>query len=308
MFRILKSSRFWLLLSGFILTISLWHIQMWKEISINEASKSFYYPYPFDQSDFLKYLYENDLLPNKFKIGIILGIILFISQVSSTFIPTHKKNKVRLRAILNHILFEKFEGDLEHTRITIFKIESGYKFIFIYIWKCFIINLIKHIKRRILFSHIKLMPNPFREYLVIHVRRSQPYENGTSSFFPVANSDKEVCGVASYSLFKGKSHSANSDSISDIDLKPFKSLDDITNGKTRGRVKRYMAANKIKNFNRLKCFHRLSNHFWANPIYDEQEHPWGVVVIDSDLDSNLFTGLESDLISYTRVIEIGVNH
>lgn len=266
------------------------------------------YPWPFKPSTTFGLFYSNELWKCKIQIAGIIGLLLFIIQLVVVFCNNENRNRKWIKTILDHILHDKLNNDIEHTRITVFKIKYGYLIVISYIYHCFVANFITHYKHGVLISHLKIMPHPFKKYLVMYSRKSQPYESGTSTFFKVAKSPEEVCGIASHSLYIGKPYRVSTSSISNISLKSFKKIEDLPQGNRR-LVKSYMTANKINDFNKLKCFHRLSNQIWANPIYDKYEVPWGVIVVDSSTDGgSIFEGIEDDLVSYARIIELSVIH
>ncbi len=302
MLKIFKSITFWTLLTGFLLTGILWYIQMWTEPIPP-------YPFPFNKSEALGVLYKKNLWDNKIQIGIIIGVLLFVIQLLLATYPKYRRNKKWVKSYLEHIIFEKFQGDLEHTRITVFNIKPGYSILHKYIWKCFFKNLITHIQKGLFLCQVKLIPNPFKDYLVIYTRRSNPHEVGTSTYFPIASSPEEVCGIASHSLYIGRQYESETNSIKDINIRDYKKIDDIPNRNNRKRVSDYMSANKIEDYNKLRSLHRLSNNVWANPIYGKNEKAWGVIVIDNESDGvSVFQNINKDLISYARILEMSLIH
>lgn len=300
--KIFRSLTFLSITTGFLLTIILWYIQMWTVPTLS-------IPYPFDKNPFLLNIYKEALWPFKIQLAFVVGALLLFIQLFIGLYPKFDRNRRWIKSVIDHIISEKFHGDLEHTRITVFRVRKGYTIFFSYLWKCFVWNLVKHYKKNVIISHIKLIPNPFKDYLVMYTRRSHPHEKGTSTFFPVASSPQEVCGIASHSLYIGAPSKVDVDSISNIPIKEFKKLDDIKNDKIKKRIGDYMDSNKINSFDALKCIHRLSNHVWANPIYDKDENSWGVIVVDNESDTPLlFSSIEQDLVSYTRIITLSIIH
>lgn len=298
-----KSSAFWTILIGFLLTFILWYIQMWTDPSLEKIPL----PFPFGNDDISKSFYSTKLWPNKIQIAIIVGILLLIVQLIIGLHPKISRNKLWIKKMLNHILNEKLNYDLEHTRITVFRIKKGYTFLLPYIYNCFVANLLTHYKKGLLKSHFRITPHPFKDYLVMYTRRSNPYENGTSTFFQVAKSDEEVSGIASHSLYIGKPYKIVTKNISNIQLHN-KSFEDLTI-KQKQQVRAYMDDTKINDYSKLKCFHRLSNQIWANPIHDKNDKDWGVIVVDSDnVEKLIFDDIEEELISYSRIIELSIIH
>ncbi len=304
MLGVFRSTTFWRLFVGAVLTFILWYIQMWS----NPEPLS-QIPFPFQEGDKWASFYKDYLWPYKIQIGLVISVLLFFLQAFISYYPKQKRYEKWMRSMMTHVLNEKFKGDLEHTRITIFRVKWGYSFLLSYLWDSFVRNFSVNYHDNLMKCRLLLVPNPFKKYLVVFLRKSNPYENGKSTFFPIANSENEVCGIASHSLYIGKSYSVDVDNISDINLRKYSELQEMNNGTFKARVRKYMRENKIKDFNRLKCLHRLSNHVWANPIYDKNENPWGVVVVDNvSEEASLFATINDDLVSYSRIIQLSVIH
>ena len=215
-----------------------------------------------------------------------------------------KPSKRWLKVYLKHLMSELFNDDYTKTRITILKKVSGTRMIFVYLKYIFLCS-IQHIKEKTFILHLKRIPSPFSEYLMIYVRCSNPHPNGSSTYFPIAETTKEVCGLSSYCIYTKRKQVVNTAYISDF-YTP--SRDDYNKTETR-KITQYIKDNRINN-DAIRCIHRLSNHIIAEPIFDENENVWGALVIDIDSpEEKVFTtDCENKLSTAIRVISFTLSH
>lgn len=261
----------------------------WKEIEINYGKEL--YPY-------ICLLWNERIL-----CGLVITIIIIAIMVIVTL--TDKPSKQWLRVYLKHLMAEAFNNDYTKTRITVFKMVSGWRMLRVY-WKyIFFTCLIQHIRENTFMLHLKRTPNPFSKYLMIYVRCSNPHPEGSSTYFPIAESPQEICGLSSYCIYTKSKQIIETEYISEF----YSPLKIDYNKSEQAKIKKYIKDNKMSE-TIIKCIHRLSNHILAEPIFDENENVWGAIVVDVDSpEKNVFNPECQDKLSTAiRVISFTLNH
>lgn len=282
-------------ISGVIFTILLWHIGFWDKNNV---------PYPFTLINLSEKFYQDWLVLHKLEIGITAGAIVLLIQLLSLRNPFKEKKKRILNDINKHYINNKFRGENEINRITIFKAKRGYEIYPLFFSKCIFGNWKEHKQRDLLkFYFRKKFPRPFRQYLVQHSRNGHPYPNGSSSFFLVPENDKEVSSLAAESFFKEKPKKAILPKLDADAIRRTKKIDNLK-GRNKCDTRLYMKESKVNSFEMLKCFHRFPTRLYAEPIFLEDGRKWGCIVFDSedeivDDSHNSF----EDFVNYNRMVQ-----
>ena len=261
----------------------------WKVLEINYGKEL--YPY-------IEYMWNERIF-----CGLIITIIIILIMIVGTL--TDKPSKQWLRVYLKHLMAEAFNNDYSTTRITIFKKVSGWRMMRVYLKYIFFTCLIQHLKEKTFILHLKRIPNPFSKYLMIYVRCSNPHPDGSSTYFPIAKSNHDVCGLSSYCIYSKSKQTINTEYISAF----YNPLKNDYNKFEQAKINRYIKDNKMTE-DVIKCIHRLSNHIIAEPIFDENEDIWGALVVDIDSpNENVFNkDCEAKLSTAIRVISFTLSH
>lgn len=280
-----------------VFTVLLWLLQMIPEPE-NEQFKA-------EHSDVFMVNY-NLLWSNKVYIGVFLFLFSALMIIINNFYLYSKPHKRWLCIYMDHVMKVLFQGEYGTTRITIFKIRYGYKFILLYCGRAFIKCFWSHWKDGLLWEHVKNIPNPFKKYICMYARCSNPHQGGSSTYFPIAKEATEISGIVSKCIYNKRIETIETDMISDF-FTPKKMLKDY-NKKERGRIANYEKANYL-NFQKMRCIHRLSNHLYAEPIYDNKENLWGVFVVDIESpSSNVISNNHKGISNAVQVISLSLNH
>ena len=249
-------------------------------------------------SQYIEWLWDSRII-----CGIVFSIFSFI--LITIISLTDKPSKQWLKVYLRYLMSELFNDDISKTRITILKKVSGVRMMLVYFKYILFTCLKQHLKEKTFWLHLKRIPNPFSSYLMIYVRCSNPHPNGSSTYFPIAESSKEVCGLSSYCIYTKCKQVVNTNYISNF----YSPLKDNYNQLESSKIKRYIKDNKINDF-MIKCINRLSNHIIAEPIFDENENIWGALVVDIDSpEEEVFTtDCENKLSMAIRIISFTLSH
>lgn len=284
-------------IGSFVFTVLLWLLQMIPEPE-NEQFKA-------EHSDVFMANY-NWLWNNKVHIGIFLFIFAAILIVINNLYLYSKPHKRWLRIYMDHVMKVVFQGEYSTTRITIFKIKYGYQFILSYCVRAFVKCLHSHWKEDLLWEHAKNIPNPFKEYICMYTRCSNPHQKGSSTYFPIAKEVSEISGIVSKCIYNKRIETIETEMISDF-FNSKKILKNYTK-KEKERIANYAKANNL-NFQKMRCIHRLSNHLYAEPIYDNKENIWGVFVVDIESpSSNVISNNHKGISNAVQVISLSLNH
>lgn len=302
--RVFKSKAFWLLLFSTSATIGYWYISTWDKSMLSNTKL---FPYPWNTSTLFTDFYII-LLTNKIKIGITWGVIFFVCQASLLYFPISIKRRKFVKNTLSHILNQYMKGNVRKNRITIYVCKRGYQIILKYIWICFIKNFKKHSTKKLIGSYFMEMPRPFKKYLVFAGRTGKPYENGTSTFFPVPEIEHEITGIVPHVFYNNTPDFFELSDISHIPIKNLSKIEDIEIPEHRDEIKEYMKMGMVNSFNKLKMFHRYPLQIYATPIYDKKSEAFGVIVFDSidkevDFNKNI-----DNLLGYCKITENIINY
>ncbi len=302
--RLFKSRSFWILFATGVTTIGYWYISTWDKSVISDVKT---FPYPWNQTPFSIAFY-NGLLKNKIKAGLAFGLLSIFVQTVIIYFPISIKRKKFIKGTLSHIIKQYLEGDVTNNRITIYVVKRGYRMYLSYIWKCFMVNVVKHYKRKLLRPHLRSFPRPFRKYLVFSGRSGKPHEDGTSTFFLIPESEDEISGIAAYVFYEDKPQFVELPDISHIDFDSMRKIEDLTEPEHKLAVEKYMEEGKVNSFDKLKMFHRHPQHLYATPIYDNKNDPFGVIVFDSMEKKTDFKNNLDNLLGYCKITENIINY
>lgn len=234
--------------------------------------------YPFTTTEYFKKFYTKFVYPNRITYSVNIGVVIYILAAILAALPDSPKRLVKL--YLDLMMKQQYFGAPSKHRITIFKLRRGYSIFPSYIWKCIKCSP-KHISKGIFFSHLQNAPwSIFSLYLVQYVRRGQPCEGGSTTFFPVPEQESEVSSFVAYAFFQEMPCNVKLPNISGIKLSSIKSIDDLPDAEKR-IVKKYIKDGKVP-FEKLRFLHRYSQYLWATPIYDEKNNRWGAIIVDSE--------------------------
>ena len=302
--RLLKSKGFYLLIFSGIASIGYWYISTWdKSVLGNRAL----YPYPWDINSTLNEKYEL-LLHNKIKFGLCWGFVFLILQCFVIYFPLSLKRKKFIKNTLTHIINQYLKGNVSNNRITIYVCKRGFEIYLRYFWLFFIKNFLKHYRHNLILKYVFQFPKPFRKYLVFSGRTGRPFEDGTSTFFLVPDSEEEISGIAPFVFYERKPKFVELPDINKINIHKLKSIDEIKNEEDRDLVLDYMRNGKVNSFEKLKMFHRFPQHLFATPINNEKNEPFGVIVFDSLEKTVDFRDNLDNLLGYCKITENIINY
>ena len=271
---------------GFALPCFLWWLQMMNLPADTDWGV-------FDQLYDWIWLNKNDI-----------GVLASLFVVTCLFLANNSNPcKKWLKEYLNDSIRTIFAGDYEKTRVTIFRTRRGYRFIHKYIWHAFVKCLFSHCRDGLFWVHVKAFPNPFKKYICMYVRCSNPHQEGSSTYFKIANKEKEISGIASYAEYSRKARKIETEYISS-----FYSLKQEYTPTQAKKIVKYRKANKLTD-EKMSCLHRLSNHLYAEPIFSSKNEIWGVLVIDIDSpEKDVFQGKEEAVVGVVKAISLSINH
>lgn len=260
-------------------------------------------PWPLQGNMVLEMSYKQYLYPNKLQIGVILGCVFIIIQ-AFVFSESslHKKKKI-VNGILDHFIKDKFKGETEKYRITVFKKTLGLWAWKNYIFKCFIYNWKEHKKKKLLTFYLKGFPSPWKYYLIQIARNGHPVPNGSSTKFLFPTKESEITGIAAFSAFRD---TAIRKELPWIDEQLVHNIDALEGLKSKQKkdILLYIKDGKLGSFPKLKSMHRYPNRIFATPIRLLNESIWGVIVFDcNDPNRESFENQYQDFVDYCRVIE-----
>lgn len=284
-------------IGSLIFTVLLWLLQMIPEPGDEQLKKN--------HSDVFMVNY-NLLWDNKVYVGIFLFVFAATLIVINNLYLYSKPHKRWLRIYMDHVMKVVFQGEYSTTRITIFKIRYGYQFILSYCGRAFVKCLHSHWKEDLLWAHVKNIPNPFKEYICMYTRCSNPHQSGSSTYFPIAKEKSEISGIVSKCIYNKRIETIETEMISDF-FAPKKVLKNY-NKKEKSRIENYARANHL-DFQKMRCIHRLSNHLYAEPIYNNKEAIWGVFVVDIESsNNNVISNNHKGISNAVQVISLSLNH
>lgn len=255
---------FWHLLEKFIgvlFTILLWYLQ---EIP-DDSNRSY------------------DIFLREHKIvvatiaSIFVAVTIFIDDIVDYFT---RRNKIKnwSKSFLKHIIDEHLGGGDYQTRITIFRPRKGYKIILPYLLIFPVKAIFKKQYRVWNKSYwINLPIRLFDNYLSIYARNGHSDDYYSYTHFLLTNRDESYNGVADKCYRERLEQEVCTEGIWKENL-PYEYT------KTNRKVRKYMADSYISEeyYASLRLMNTKPNNLYAVPIFTEDQHIWGVMMIDND--------------------------
>lgn len=270
--RILQMRSKWLNVCVIILTAILWAMQMIPEQQENEM-----FLLPF-------------LRQYKYRIALVSFIAVVSYHLYDIAVERDKIQKKWIKKFLQHIVYLDLGGNNYHTRVSVLRVKKGYQLFIRQVWYLLIMRFLENFKDAAWIRSVKQLPiHLFSDYLYVYQRCSYPKEKKSYTCFRV----KENNGVAVKCYTEGVDCEVMTNCIAEIDL-PDK-LQELTSGNKRS-VKKYMHDSYIdeNNYSSLLAMVKRANNIYATPIINEQQHVWGVLIIDND---------EPEVVSFKEKIE-----
>jgi hypothetical protein len=203
------------------------------------------------------------------------------------------------------MVHEQLNDDVAINRVTIYYVGNGLATLISWFWRCLVVNAKAHSQRGILPYYYKHPPAPWRRYLRIYCRKGQPHQKGSSTYFLVADDEKEIEGFVPWVFYRQKPDGEDSlPDITGVRLKNISRVADIPDEGERQAVEEYMKSGHVRDIEKLKTVHRFSRYFFATPLVGKNDTLWGVLILDSTITPlNDNPALKKALVSYSRGIE-----
>lgn len=251
------------------------------------------------------------LKANLYWIAGVSAAVVILLHMYDYYRGRERHIKEWLATFLKHILDEHLAGEIYHTRISILRVERGYK--------VFLKSLF-HFMFRNFFNNFKnsTWRNSFRDiavhimsdYLTVYVRSCYPKPKRSHVYFRLSDrANRHVFnGIANKCFEEGVPQFVHTIDISDIDVtQPFDKL----SSNEKNKVRKYMKDSYLDSsfYCSLRLMHRISNNLYAVPIALSDQSIWGVVIIDNV--SNKKCDFEKDLApfmsSYMKIINFSLS-
>ena len=255
---------FWHLLEKFIgvlFTILLWYLQ---EIP-DDSNRSY------------------DIFLREHKIvvatiaSIFVAVTIFIDDIVDYFT---RRNKIKnwSKSFLKHIIDEHLGGGDYQTRITIFRPYKGYRIILPYLLVYPIKAIFRKqykVRNKSYWTNIPI--RLFDDYLSVYARYEHSDSHYSYTHFLLTNRDEPYNGVADKCYRERWEQEVCTKRIYGEDIP---CSYDVANDK----IKKYMLDSHIaeKFYDSLRLMNTKSNNLYAVPIFTEDQHIWGVMMIDND--------------------------
>lgn len=206
-------------------------------------------------------------IPEYKNIIVLIVIIIFVIILVAHAYHAECERKKWLKSFLKHLTNQHLSGGNYNTRITIFTLRRGWRFLLPHLW-AFIWDS----------NHpYSMVPNPFKKYLAIYVRYTSLKQPKSFTFFRIDNNSKKHSKSLVAECFKtGEKITGRTSTIKDIDLPSDRNK---LYGEKKKRVDRYMKDTLIEDYDTLLTINSPSNSILALPIIHSTER-WGVIVFD----------------------------
>ena len=216
-----------------------------------------------------------------------------------------------LATFLKHILDEHLAGEIYHTRISILRVERGYKVFFKSLFHFMFRNFFNNFKNSTWRNSFRdIAVHIMSDYLTVYVRSCYPKSKRSHVYFRLSDrANRHVFnGIANKCFEECVPQFVHTIDISDIDVtQPFDKLSSNEKNKVRKYMKDSYFASSF--YSSLRLMHRISNNLYAVPIALSDQSIWGVVVIDNV--SNGKCDFEKDLAtfmsSYMKIINFSLS-
>lgn len=221
----------------------------------------------------------------------------------SIYLNAKDDKQLWLEEYMKLLAYKELGGTTSDQRITIFIKKRGWRFLFPYLLRSF--------KHKLWFGRITYFPNPFRLYLVPHVRFSHPDIKHSYTYFRITENKHEAESVVALCYAKAEAVNVDTTYIDEIQIP--KAGRELLNT-VKQEVEKYMKDTHMNSYKKVRLLCRKANHIYAIPIMQPEEKSnrlWGVLVFDkvsSDL-SDSFTALLDDatIRDYLDVIKISLS-
>lgn len=242
--------------------------------------------------------------------GISAAIVIAL-HIIDLYRGRERHIKEWLVTFLKHILDEHLAGEFYHTRISILRIEPGYKVffksLFHFVFRKFCNNF-KNATWRNSFKDIAV--HIMSDYLTVYARYSYPKAKNSHVYFRLSDNanHNQFNGIANKCLEEGIPQFVHTIDISGIDVtRPFDKLSNNEKNKVRKYMKDSYFASSF--YSSLRLMHRISNNLYAVPIALSDQSIWGVVVIDnvSNEKCNFEEDLSTYMSSYMKIINFSLS-
>lgn len=274
-----------------LLTVILWGLQMLP----NESNNTF-----------LKWL--NTYL---YWIAGISAAIVIALHIIDLYRGRERHIKAWLVTFLKHILDEHLAGEIYHTRISILRVERGYKVFFKSLFYFVFSNFCNNFKNATWRNSFKdIAVHIMSDYLTVYTRYSYPKAKNSHAYFRLSDNANrnQFNGIANKCLEEGVPQFVHTIDISGIDVtRPFDKL----SSNERNKVRKYMKDSYFASsfYSSLRLMHRISNNLYAVPIALSDQSIWGVVIIDnvSDKKCDFEKDLAPFMSSYMKIINFSLS-
>ena len=217
--------------------------------------------------------------------GFIFLAVLAAIFKSLDYCFTNQSRKEVLIELMSREIYHTFSDKGAKVRCTLFVpsccLISACRIFYFCIIKCFI----KHYQKGLLGHYFKeclaICFFTHQKVLFVYARYGNPHKNGSSAHFRVPREENEINGFCPEVWYKNTMIVKKLPSIQKHfeEIRGAKQLEEL--GNKKNDVKKYMERGNIKSFNKLREFHRLSNHFWGTPLYiDSEDTPAAILVFD----------------------------
>lgn len=248
-------------ISGVLFTILLWYLQ---EI-----------PSSSDRQ------YDIFLREHKILVASVATFIVIVAIVIDNIIDYFaRRNKIKnwSKSFLKHIIEEHLDGGDYQTRITIFRPRKGYEIILPYLLIFPVKAIFKKQYRVWNKSYwINIPIRLFDDYLSVYARYGHSDNYYSYTHFLLTNRDESYNGVADKCYKERWEQEVCTIRIWKENI-PYKYVN------ANSKVRKYMTDSYIAEeyYSSLRLMNTKSNNLYAVPIFTEDQHIWGVMMIDND--------------------------
>lgn len=245
-----------------------------------------------------------DIALEKHKVGCALTalVLVFLLEVFIAIITSIRKKRAIKRwsdSFLRHIIQEHLNGRNYQTRISILRPQKGWQIILPYLFIYPLYSFFSghnHIRWRVFFNNIPL--KIFADYLTIYARFGHSDQKLSFTHFFITDRQEGNNGLAVQCFKQELNKEVCTECISALSLPDkYESADE--------RIKKYMRESFIdaQYYHTLLSMNTVANNMYAVPIFDENQHIWGVMMIDNDSTETIHykEKLENNIAGYQKM-------
>lgn len=241
----------------------------------------------------------------------VSAIVVILLHVYDLYRGRERHVKEWLATFLKHILDEHLAGEMYNTRISILRVERGYKVFFKSLFHFMFRNFCNNFKNSTWRNSFKdIAVHIMSDYLTVYVRSCYPKAKRSHVYFRLSDKANRHMfnGIANKCFEEGVPQFVHTIDISDIDVtQPFEKL----SSNEKNKVKKYMKDSffDASFYCSLRLMHRISNNLYAVPIALSDQSIWGVVIIDniSNEKRNFEADLSPFMSSYMKIINFSLS-